>query len=136
MTQAKDVQVWVVFLDRLLSKTKKKAVEWEGPRISEGWVVYSVWFPKSSIDIGYNSPANAADSAAAWFYNVDRAQVYKIMAEEDEPGWDLLVQLFWEARRTKLKWDETLSDLTDQLEGDAGVGMKPEGSETDADLPF
>lgn len=107
----------------LLHKTKQQEVQWEQGAITEkatGWVVFSLRFPRSSVEIGFRSPRAGPDLAQLWILNDSDQVVAMAGAESGNPDFELLTNLYHTVRNQVLRISDTLSDIRDNLGLDLG----------------
>ena len=120
----------------LLKKTEDGKAKWlrfniqlEGPDSIEG---LALLLPKSRIELIFREYSTAPDDYAFIIKNKDDEILESVFVEPDDKGFDLLENLYNEAKRKFLKWDETLEDINKAIRSDGTIGQENDPDE----MPF
>lgn len=119
-------------LTLLLEKSKADAVDWQTTR--DG---YEAIFPNESITVGFYTPTSDPDYFWAKL-QVQGVALIDIEANERDPDWQMLSELFNEASRRATGWDRALAEVERALK----TGWRPPADSaraarvTEDDIPF
>lgn len=90
---------------------------------------FEVVLPHSRIYIEYTVPTADPDVITFDICRVDDTIVGSLKAQDGTANWDLLLDLYQEASRTALKWDEVLLELEGELKSDGVMGRDVKSDE-------
>ncbi|MBT4866858.1 MAG: hypothetical protein HON53_17275 [Planctomycetaceae bacterium] len=124
---------FVSTLEKLLERSKKNEVNWQ--RGSQS--VFLVSFqgsPITHISIAFGSPEAAPDwFEAALYVGNEIAMALRVEEGGDTEQFDLLYELWKNAERSVVKWDQSLNVVNKALDSEEMVGAAPD---TDDDIGF
>jgi hypothetical protein len=108
---------------QLLQKTRSGQVRWVSDIVMEdGYVVY---LPNSRIRLDRDKDLNGRSSRVRLQLENDAGRtVGNLVAERDEPGWDVLQNLQAAAAQASSRWTEVLDEVEAALSGPGVVGTR------------
>lgn len=107
-------------LAELLEKSRAGNVKWQaGDRDDE----YYVSLAASTLRMQYIRPETEYDRIAVVVTNIGGRELWRLVAEQDMPGWSEIHELWMEAKRRALGVDATLAEIKREIREQATVGI-------------
>jgi hypothetical protein len=124
---------FVKTLEKLLERTKKNEVNWQRAGENTFKVLFQ-FAPDTSIFVASLSPKAAPDFCTAMLFAGDKIAI-SIDAEDgtDTDMFNLLHELWTQAERSVVKWDQSLDVVNKALDSEQVVGL---ATVPDDDVPF
>lgn len=99
-------------LSRLLEKSRSGQVDWQE---GEGPNEFVVPFSETQVTLAYVSPATEVDRIVVQVSRNDGRELWRLVIEEDEPGWSTAYNLFLEAKRRAVNLDDFLEQIDKEI---------------------
>jgi hypothetical protein len=119
----------IEILKGLLEKSRANQVAWEIKSPISGHLgsideidSFRIVLPESSVMIRFFSPDIEPDCFMVWFNNKNDVMVKRLEIDENHSAWGLAQELFDEAGRVTVGWDQVLNDLQKAVQSKERIG--------------